>query len=64
MNRGMRNIRSFAEKPQAKGARIAVIKRLTGYLAQHKLLVLAALAIMLTSNLLALAAQVALLILI
>ena len=52
----MRNIRSFAEKPQAKGARIAVIKRLTGYLAQHKLLVLAALAIMLTSNLLALAA--------
>ena len=52
----MRNIRSFAEKPQAKGARIAVIKRLTKYLAQHKLLVLAALTIMLTSNLLALAA--------
>ncbi len=56
MNRGMRNIRSFAEKPQTRGARIAVIKRLTKYLLQHKLLVLLAFTIMLTSNLLALAA--------
>ena len=52
----MRNIRSFAEKPQSKSVRIAVIKRLAGYLLQHKLLALLALAIMLTSNLLALAA--------
>ena len=56
MNKGMRNIRSFAEKPQSKSVRIAVIKRLAGYLLQHKLLALLALAIMLTSNLLALAA--------
>lgn len=56
MNRGMRNIRSFAEKPQTRGARIAVIKRLIKYLLQHKLLVLLAFTIMLTSNLLALAA--------
>ena len=52
----MRNIRSFAEKPQSKSVRIAVIKRLAGYLLQHKLLAFLALAIMLTSNLLALAA--------
>ena len=56
MNKGMRNIRSFAEKPQSKSVRIAVIKRLAGYLLQHKLLAFLALAIMLTSNLLALAA--------
>ena len=52
----MRNIKSFAEKPQAKGVRIAVIRRLAKYMAQHKLLVLAALSIMLVSNLLSLAA--------
>ena len=52
----MRNIKSFAEKPQTRGARLAVIKRLTGYLLQHKALALLALFIMLTSNLLALAA--------
>ncbi len=56
MNRAMRNIRSFAEQPQSKGARMAVIKRLAGYLWQHKLLALLALIIMFTSNLLALAA--------
>ena len=52
----MRNIRAFAEKPQSKGARAAVIKRLAGYLLQHKLLALLSLSLMLVSNLLALAA--------
>jgi len=56
LNRAMRNIRSFAEKPQTRGARIAVIKRLGKYMLQHKLLVATALIVMLTSNLLALAA--------
>ena len=52
----MRNIRAYAEKPQSKGARAAVIKRLTGYLLQHKFLALLALSLMLVSNLLSLAA--------
>ena len=56
MNKSMRNIRAYAEKPQTKGARAAVIKRLTKYLLQHKWLALLALTIMLSSNLLALAA--------
>ena len=52
----MRNIRSYAEKPQSKGMRIAVLKRLWGYMMQHKLLVAGALLIMLISNLASLAA--------
>ena len=56
LNRAMRSLRSYAEKPQTRGARIAVIKRLGKYMLQHKLLVAAALIVMLTSNLLALAA--------
>ena len=56
MNRAMRNIRSYAEKPQSKGMRIAVLKRLWGYMMQHKLLVAGALLIMLISNLASLAA--------
>ena len=52
----MRNIRSFAEKPQEPGVRSAVLRRPGGYLMQHKLLVLAALTVMLTSSLLSLAA--------
>ncbi len=56
MNKGMRNIRSYAEKPQSKTARVATVRRLAGYLWQHKFLTLVALLVMLTSNLLALAA--------
>ncbi|MBR4872296.1 MAG: ABC transporter ATP-binding protein, partial [Clostridia bacterium] len=56
MNRAMRNIKSYAEKPQSKGMRIAVLKRLWGYMMQHKLLVAGALLIMLISNLASLAA--------
>ena len=52
----MRNIKSFAEKPQDRGTRIAVIKRLAKYLGQHKLLILLAFSIMMISNLLSLAA--------
>ena len=52
----MRSIRSYAEAPQSKGARMAVIKRIGSYMMQHKFLVFSALVIMMTSNLLALAA--------
>ena len=52
----MRNIKAFAEKPQDKGTRIAVIKRLAKYLGQHKLLILIAFSLMMISNLLSLAA--------
>lgn len=56
MNNHMRSLRSYAEGPQSKGARMAVIKRIGGYMLKQKFLVLSALVIMLTSNILALAA--------
>ncbi|MBQ7293409.1 MAG: ABC transporter ATP-binding protein [Clostridia bacterium] len=52
----MRKIRSYAEAPQTKGARLEVIKRIGGYMFKQKFLVISALVVMLTSNLLALAA--------
>ena len=56
MNNQMRRIRSYSEAPQSKGARMAVIKRIGSYMLKQKFLVVSALVIMLTSNLLALAA--------
>lgn len=56
MNNAMRRIKSYSEAPQTKGARMAVIKRISTYMLKHKLLVLSAIAVMLTSNILALAA--------
>ena len=56
MNNQMRKIRSYAEAPQTKGARLEVIKRIGGYMFKQKFLVISALVVMLTSNLLALAA--------
>lgn len=56
MNNNMRRIKSYSEAPQSKGARMAVIKRIGGYMFKQKFLVISALAVMLTSNLLALAA--------
>ena len=56
MNNQMRRIRSYSEEPQTKGARSAVIKRIGGYMWKQRLLVVCALVIMLTSNILALAA--------
>ena len=56
MNNQMRRIRSYAEAPQEKGARLAVIKRIGSYMFKQKFLVIAALVVMLSSNLLALAA--------
>lgn len=56
MNNHMRRMRSYAEAPQSKGARIAVIKRIGGYMLKQKFLVLSALVIMLASNILGLAA--------
>ena len=56
MNNQMRRIRSYSEQPQTKAARMAVIKRIGGYMLKQKFLVLSALVVMLTSNLLALAA--------
>lgn len=56
MNNQMRRIRSYSEEPQTKGARSAVIKRIGGYMWKQRLLVICALVIMLTSNILALAA--------
>ena len=56
MNNQMRRIRSYSEAPQSKGARMSVIKRIGGYMLKQKFLALSALVVMLTSNLLALAA--------
>jgi len=56
LNNQMRKIRSYAEAPQTKGARLEVIKRIGGYMFKQKFLVISALVVMLTSNLLALAA--------
>ena len=56
MNNQMRRIRSYAEALQEKGARLAVIKRIGSYMFKQKFLVIAALVVMLSSNLLALAA--------
>ena len=56
MNNQMRRIRSYSEAPQSKGARMAVIRRIGSYMFKQKFLVISALVVMLTSNLLALAA--------
>ena len=56
MNNQMRRIRSYSEAPQTKGARLAVIRRIGTYMFKQKFLVISALVVMLTSNLLALAA--------
>ena len=56
MNNQMRRIKSYSEAPQTKSARMAVIRRISGYMLKQKFLVLSALVIMFTSNLLALAA--------
>ena len=56
MNNHMRKLRSYAEAPQSKGARLAVIKRIGTYMLKQKWLVIAAFTVMLASNLLALAA--------
>ena len=53
---GMSRIKSYSEPKQSKEKRVAVIKRVAGYMFKHKILVISALIIMLTSNLLALAA--------